>query len=116
MPSSSSTSAGAAVRGSASAATGWGSRPSRAGSTASSAYDEEEANLRPPQVLARKLTCAVLSVVFMGGFLVILIQVSLTLTAVPDWSADSKQAMIDLEQENILKLASDKAGYVDEIF
>ena len=91
---------------------------SRAGSAASStAYDEEEeATLRPPQVLARKLTCSVLTVVFMGGFLIILLQVGLTLTAVPDWSADAKQAMIDLEQENILKLASDKADYVDEIF
>ena len=78
------------------------------------AFDEE--GLHPPQVLARKLTSGVLSVVFLGGCLILLIQVSLTLTAVPDWSADTKQAMIDLEQENILKLASDKAGYVDEVF
>ena len=53
---------------------------------------------------------------FLGGFLIILIQVGLTLTAVPNWTADSKQAMIDLEHENIVKLASDKANYVDEIF
>lgn len=45
-----------------------------------------------------------------------MVQVTLTMTAVPDWGADAKQAMIGLEQENILKLASDKAKYVTEIF
>lgn len=87
-----------------------------ASGTSAASYSTEDAPLETKKVLARKLTCSILGAVFAGVLLILLIQVSLTLTAVPDWGADAKQAMIDLEQENILKLASDKADYVDEIF
>lgn len=66
--------------------------------------------------LARKLTCSVVTLVVIGVCLIFLIQVVLTLTSVPDWGEDTKQAMITLEKENMRKLASDKAEYVTEIF
>ena len=76
----------------------------------------EDAPFETKQLLARKLTCSTLSAVFVGGFLIILNKVGLMLIAVPDWGADAKQAKIDLERKNMLKLASDKAEYVTEIF
>lgn len=85
------------------------------GSTSSQSATEDEP-FETKQVLSRKLTCAVLSTVFMGGVLIILIQVGLTLDAVPGWGKDAKQAMIALEMENLSKLASDKAEFVTEIF
>ena len=85
------------------------------GGTSSSAMDGEVPQ-NANKVLARKLTCSVLSAVFVGWCLIVLIQVTLTLTAVPDWGSGAKQAMIDLEEENMLKLAKDKAIYVTEIF
>ena len=87
-----------------------------ASGTSAASYSTEDATLETKKVLARKLTCSILGAVFAGVLLILLIQVSLTLTAVPDWGADAKQAMIDLEQENILKLTLDKAEFVTEIF
>lgn len=66
--------------------------------------------------LARKLKCSVLSIVAVGTCVILLIQVVLTLTAVPDWGAETKEVMIELEQQNLMKLASDKAEFVTEIF
>lgn len=66
--------------------------------------------------LARKVTCSVVTVVCTGVIFILLLQVGLIVSAVPDWGGDAKDRMIDLEQENILKLASDKAEYVTEIF
>lgn len=66
--------------------------------------------------LSRKLTCSVAVVVFIGVIAILLLQVGLVLSAVPNWGADAKDTMIEIELANILKLASDKAQYVTEIF
>lgn len=66
--------------------------------------------------LARKVTCSIVAVVFSGVIIILLLQVGLIVAAVPGWGGDAKDRMIDLEQENIMKLASDKAEYVSEIF
>ena len=70
----------------------------------------------PTKGLARKLTCSIVAVVFIGVTLILLIQVGLIVDAVPSWGRDTRKRMIELEQENIVKLASDQAGYVSEIF
>lgn len=79
-----------------------------------------EATNEPPvhavKGLARKVTCSIVTVVFIGVIFILLLQVGLIFAAVPDWGGDAKDRMIDLEQENIMKLASDKAEYVTEIF
>lgn len=66
--------------------------------------------------LSRKLTCCVVAIVCTGVVIILALQVWLILTAVPDWGADAEQAMLDLELENIKRLASDKAGYATETF
>lgn len=66
--------------------------------------------------LTRKLTCSVLCVVSAGVILILLMQVFLTRGAVPEWGAETKDAMTKLEEENILRLASAKANFITEIF
>lgn len=66
--------------------------------------------------LARKLTCSVLCVVSAGVILILLMQVFLTRKAVPEWGAETEDAMTKLEEENILRLASAKADFITEIF
>lgn len=66
--------------------------------------------------LARKLTCSVLSGVFAGVILILMMQVFLTRKAVPEWGDETEDAMIKLEEENILRLASAKANFITEIF
>lgn len=66
--------------------------------------------------LASKITHSVVGAVFSGVALILLIQVTMTLAAVPGWGGGAKEAMIELELENILKLASDKAAFITGIF
>ncbi|CAM9131372.1 unnamed protein product [Ectocarpus fasciculatus] len=80
--------------------------------SSSSALDDDT----PKGGLARKLTCSVDSTVAAGTVLILLIQVVLTLTAVDDWGADTREAMVELEQANLLKLAEAKAEFVSEQF
>ncbi|CAN0100326.1 unnamed protein product, partial [Ectocarpus fasciculatus] len=51
-----------------------------------------------------------------GTVLCLIIQVALTLTAVDDWGAETREAMIELEQANLLKLVAAKAEFVSEHF
>ncbi|CAM9640824.1 unnamed protein product, partial [Ectocarpus sp. 12 AP-2014] len=51
-----------------------------------------------------------------GIVLILIIQVYFTLTTVDDWGAETRGAMIELEQANLLKLASAKAEFVSEQF
>lgn len=66
--------------------------------------------------LARKLTCGVLCVVSPGVIIILLMQVFLTRKAVPDWGTETEDAMIELEEDNILRLASAKSNFITEIF
>ncbi|CAM9481056.1 unnamed protein product [Pylaiella littoralis] len=66
--------------------------------------------------LARKLTCSVLSLVVAGAFILLLIQVILTLISVGEWGDGTKSSMMELEEENLLKLAERKAEFVSEHF
>lgn len=66
--------------------------------------------------LARKLTCSVVGVTFLGVCFILLIQVVMTLTSVDGWEKDVKEAMVRLERENLVKLAGDKADFVGEVF
>lgn len=66
--------------------------------------------------LARKLTCCVVTIVFLGVCLIVLIQVMGTLTSVPEWEEDVRNAMVALEKENVARLVSDKADFVGEVF
>ncbi|CAM9133762.1 unnamed protein product [Ectocarpus sp. 6 AP-2014] len=66
--------------------------------------------------LARKLTCSEISIVAAATVLILAIQVALTLTAVDNWGADTREAMIQLEQANLLKLVAAKAEFVSEHF
>lgn len=87
--------------------------------TAFSASSRSMITDEPPahvEGLARKLTCSVAAVVFTGVCLILLLQVGLGLRAVPDWGQDTESAMVELEKQNIIKLATDKAEFVSEIF
>lgn len=66
--------------------------------------------------LARKLTCCAVTVIALGALLILLIQIVLTLTSLDDWEKDVRAAMLDLEKENLGKLAADKAEFVGEVF
>lgn len=66
--------------------------------------------------LAKKLTGSVVAVVALGVCVIVAIYVAFTLHNVPDWGADTKAAMIELELRNIGRLATDKAGHTAEIF
>lgn len=48
--------------------------------------------------------------------MILLCQVFLTLEGSSEWGEDTKSRMIDLEVENLLKLAVKKAGTLDEHF
>lgn len=68
------------------------------------------------QHISTKLTCCITFVVALGVLVILLIQVTATLTAVPTWERDARNSMIDLEMENLARLASDKAEFVGEVF
>ncbi|CAB1113047.1 unnamed protein product [Ectocarpus sp. CCAP 1310/34] len=51
-----------------------------------------------------------------GTVIILLIQVVLTLTAVDDWGGDTREAMVEVEEANLLKLAEAKAEFVSEQF
>ncbi|CAM9773533.1 unnamed protein product, partial [Ectocarpus sp. 12 AP-2014] len=71
---------------------------------------------KPKTGLARKMTCPVTFIDLAGIVLILIIQVYFTLTTVDDWGAETRGAMIELEQANLLKLASAKAEFVSEQF
>lgn len=66
--------------------------------------------------LGKKLTCSVLAIVAIGVVLILVIQVSLTTTNVSNWEENVISAMVQLEEENVAKLASYKAEFVGEVF
>lgn len=85
--------------------------------------------------LWRKIACGVAPVLCTGLLLImVIIVVFLTLVrvadeevpdnvpywtelvSVPDWLESSKQSMIDVEMENLVKIASYRAQYVSEIY
>ena len=78
-------------------------------------FDPDEATVHS-KGLARKLTCSVVSVVFTGVMLIFFLQLGLILRVVPDWGSGTKDSTIELEQQNLEKLSSDKAEYVTKIF
>ena len=51
-----------------------------------------------------------------GVILILLMQVFLTRKAVPKWGAETEDAMLKLEEENIMRLSLEKASYITEIF
>lgn len=66
--------------------------------------------------VARKLTCSVMSVVLTGVCLILVFQVALIKEAVPEWRRELKEAMEELEKENLPKLALDKASFITEVY
>lgn len=51
-----------------------------------------------------------------GVLLLLTCQVALTLTAVPSWGSSTKEAMIQLERENLERVAEAKAEFISEYF
>lgn len=66
--------------------------------------------------LARKLTCNVFFPTIIGVVLILLSQVFLTLDGAAKWGTDTKERMIDLEAENLQRLAQAKSGTIEEHF
>ncbi|CAN0020957.1 unnamed protein product [Scytosiphon promiscuus] len=78
--------------------------------------DEPGVHHGGPSGLARKLTCTVATATVVGVLLLLSCQVGLTLTAVPSWGSSTKEAMIELERENLERIAEAKAEFISEFF
>lgn len=76
-------------------------------------YEDEEPEV---QGLARKLTCTVCSATITGVILILLSQVLLTLSAVPEWGDNTRESMIELEGMHLQRLAEAKSGTIEEHF
>ncbi|CAN0020887.1 unnamed protein product [Scytosiphon promiscuus] len=77
---------------------------------------EFDAHAQHSRGLARKITCSVVSIVTLGGIIIIALQVLLTFQAREEWASVINESMEEAEGDNLLKLARAKAGFVSENF
>ena len=66
--------------------------------------------------LARKLTTSVVAAIAVGLCLVLISYGVFTTESIPGWGSETKVAMIELEQANMARLASDKAEHTGYVF
>lgn len=66
--------------------------------------------------LARKLGSSVVAVIAAGLCLVLINYAVFITESIPDWGSETKDAMVELEQANMARLASDKAEHTGYVF